>query len=140
MISGQYSQVVQLSGDISSGSSHQRNSTWSRTMFTSSLAVVVKYTMARQVSSLKVRLEEHRKAVVRGEIEKSGRADYIWKEKGNHLTSWDEVEVIDRAEHGRIRRPKESAYMLSRPSIEMNTIWEPITKKVRKKKSEYEHR
>ena len=34
---------------------------------------------------LKVRLEEHRKAVVRGEIEKSGMADHIFKEKGNHL-------------------------------------------------------
>ena len=31
MTSGQYSQVIQLSGDISSGSSHQRNSTLSRT-------------------------------------------------------------------------------------------------------------
>ena len=31
---------------------------------------------------LKVRLEEHRKAVVRGEIKKSGMADHIWKEKG----------------------------------------------------------
>ena len=30
---------------------------------------------------LKVRLEEHRKAVVRGEIEKSGMADHIWKKK-----------------------------------------------------------
>ena len=28
---------------------------------------------------LKVRREEHRKAVVRGEIEKSGMADHIWK-------------------------------------------------------------
>ena len=27
------------------------------------------------------RLEEHRKAVVRGEIEKSGMVDHIWKEK-----------------------------------------------------------
>ena len=34
---------------------------------------------------LKVRLEEHRKAIVRGEIEKSGMADHIWKENGNHL-------------------------------------------------------
>ena len=32
--------------------------------------------------SLKVRLEEHRKAVVRGEIEKSGIADHTWKENG----------------------------------------------------------
>ena len=48
---------------------------------------------------LKVRLEEHGKAVVRGEIEKSGMADHIWKEKGNHLPLRDEVEIIDRAEH-----------------------------------------
>ena len=48
--SGQYSQVVQLPGDISSGSSHQQNSTWPRTVFTPSLAVVVKYTKARQVA------------------------------------------------------------------------------------------
>ena len=86
---------------------------------------------------LKVRLEEHQKAVVRGEIEKSGMADHIWKEKGNHLTSWDKVEIIDWAEHWRIRHLKESAHMLgyidllSRPSIELNTIWEPIIKKAR---------
>ena len=86
---------------------------------------------------LKVRLEEHRKAVERGEIEKSGMADHIWKEKGKHLPLWDKVEIIDRAEHWRIRRLKESAHMLgyndllSRPSIELNTIWEPIIKKAR---------
>ena len=85
----------------------------------------------------KVRLEEHRKAVVRGEIEKSGIADHIWKEKRNYLPLWDKVEIIDRAEHWRIRRLKESAHMLgyndlqSRPSIELNTIWEPIIKKAR---------
>ena len=70
---------------------------------------------------LKVRLEEQRKAVVQGEIEKSGMADHICK--GNHLPWWDEVEIIDRAEYWRIRRLKESAHMLgyndllSRPSI-----------------------
>ena len=86
---------------------------------------------------LKVRLEEHQKAVVRGEIEKSGMADHIWKEKRNHLPLWNEVEIIDSVEHLRIRRFKESAYMLcynyllSRPSIEMNTIWEPIIEKVK---------
>ena len=32
---------------------------------------------------LKVRLEEHRKAVVRAEFEKSGMANHIWKEIGN---------------------------------------------------------
>ena len=86
---------------------------------------------------LKVRLEEHRKAVVRGETEKSGMADHIWNVKGNHLPLWDEVEIIDREEHWRRRRLKESAHMLgysdllSRPSIEMNTIWEPVIKKAR---------
>ena len=85
---------------------------------------------------LKVWLEEHWKAVVRGEIEKSGMADHIWKEKGNHLPLWDKVKIINRAEHWRIRRLKESAHMLgyndllSRPSIELNIIWEPIIKKV----------
>ena len=48
---------------------------------------------------LKIRLEEHQKAVVQGEIEKSGMADHIWKEKGNHLPLWDEVEIIDRDDH-----------------------------------------
>ena len=66
-------------------------------------------------------------------------ADHIWKEKGNHLHLWDEVEIIDRDEHWSIRHLKESAYMLgysdllSRP---MNTIWEPMIKKVRLKKLE----
>ena len=63
--------------------------------------------------------------------------DHIWKEKGIHLLLWEEVEIIDRAEHWRIRRLKELAHMLgyndllSRPNIEMNTIWEPMIKKVR---------
>ena len=89
---------------------------------------------------LKVRLEDHQKAVIRGEIEKSGMADHTWKEKGNHLPLWDKVKIIDRAEHWRIRRLKESAHMLGysdqlcRLSIEMNTIWETIIKKVRQKK------
>ena len=83
---------------------------------------------------LKVKLEEHRKAVVRGEIEKSGIADHI--KKGKHLPLCNEVKIIDREEHWRIRHHKESAHMLdysdllSRPYLEMNTIWEPIMKKV----------
>ena len=74
------------------------------------------------------------RSVVRVEIEKSGMADRIWKEKGNHLPYLDEVEIIDWAERWRVRRLKESAHMLgynnllSRPSIELNTIWEPMIK------------
>ena len=87
--------------------------------------------------SLKIRLEENQKAVVRGDFERLGMADHIWKEKGNHLPLWDKVEIIDRAEHWMIRRLKESAHMLGyndllrRPSIDMNTIWEPTIKKFR---------
>ena len=44
---------------------------------------------------LKISLEELRQAVIRGEIEKSGIADHICKEKGNHLPLWDKVKVID---------------------------------------------
>ena len=53
----------------------------------------------------------------------------------------DEIEIIDREEHCRIRCLKEAAYMLgksdllSRPSIEMNMIWELLIKKVRSKKN-----
>ena len=86
------------------------------------------------VHPLKVKLEEHRKAVVRGEIQKSSMANHIWKEKGSHLPLWDEVEIIDRAEHWRIKHPKESAHILSYNdllSIELNTIREPLIKKPR---------
>ena len=40
---------------------------------------------------LQVRLEEHRKVVCRGEIEKLYMADHKLKEKGNPLPLWDEV-------------------------------------------------
>ena len=59
--------------------------------------------------SRKVRLEEHRKAVVRGEI---GYGGHIWWIKGNHLLLWDEVKIIDKEKHWRIRRLKESVHML----------------------------
>ena len=38
-------------------------------------------------------------------------ADHIWKEKGNHLSLWDEVKIIDKEEHWKIRHLK-AAYML----------------------------
>ena len=42
---------------------------------------------------------------------KSGKAEHIWKEKGSLLPLWDEVQIIDRVEHWRIRRLKESAHV-----------------------------
>ena len=59
----------------------------------------------------KVRLEEHRKAVVRGEIDQSNTADPIWKEIGNHLPLWKEFRITDRKGYWRIRRLKEAAYV-----------------------------
>ena len=44
---------------------------------------------------LKVRLQEHQKSVTHGEVEKSGVADHIWREKGEHRLVWEQVEIID---------------------------------------------
>ena len=81
---------------------------------------------------LKARLQEHRKAVGRGEIEKSDMIDHIWKEKGKYLPLWYKVKIIDREGHWKRRCLTEAAHvlghvdLLSRPDMEMNTIWEPI--------------
>ena len=85
----------------------------------------------------KARKTSESSSTIRGEIEKSGIADRIWKEKRNHLPLWDKVKIIGRDEHWRIRCLKESAHMLgnsdllNRLSIEMNAIWEPIIKRIR---------
>ena len=66
-------------------------------------------------------------------------ADYIWREKGDHRPLWDQVEIIDKEQHWKIRKLKESAHMLdhknllSWPSIEINTIWEPVIRSAREK-------
>ena len=52
-------------------------------------------------------LQGHQKAVIPGEIEKSGMADHIRKEKGNHLPLWDKVKIIDRDEPWRLSHLKE---------------------------------
>ena len=81
---------------------------------------------------LKVRLEEHKKAVIRGETNKSGVAEHIWSVKGSHMPNWEETQILDREPHWRVRRLKESAHMLecsnllSRPSITIDSIWQPI--------------
>ena len=111
MTSGQYSQVVKISGDICTGSPTEFNMIKNRVY--SILCSSGKIYKGKTRHPLKVRLEEHRKAIVRGEIQKSGMADHIWKEKGNHLLLWDEVEIIYSEEYWRIKRLKESAHMLT---------------------------
>ena len=60
-----------------------------------------------------MRLQEYQKAVTRGEVEKSGVADHIWREKGDHRSLCDQVEIIDKEHHWKIRKLKESAHMLA---------------------------
>ena len=44
---------------------------------------------------LSVRLEEHRKATIRGEVEKSGMTEHAWS-NGDHRPAWDETKIIGR--------------------------------------------
>ena len=88
---------------------------------------------------LKVRLQEHQKAVTYGEVEKSGMANHIWREKGDHCPLWDQVEIIDKEHYWKIRKLKESAHMLGHKnllnwqSIEIYTIREPVIRSAREK-------
>ena len=81
--------------------------------------------------------KKHRKSEERVEIEKSGIADHIWKEKGNHLLLWEEVKAYMGDLHWRMRYLKVAANMLgyrdllSRSSIEMNSKMQPIMKNAR---------
>ena len=70
---------------------------------------------------LKVWLEEHWKAVVWGEIEKSAKADnvYIYIYRKEKLFLWDEVKIIDREE---VAHMVGYSDLLRRPSIMMYTI------------------
>lgn len=49
---------------------------------------------------LKVRLNEHRKAVIKGATMQSGVVDHVWKEKFSHVKN---VSILDRKEHWRVR-------------------------------------
>ena len=48
-------------------------------------------------------LKELQKAVVRAKITKSVIADHIWKGKGGHQPLWNEVKMIDREPHCKIK-------------------------------------
>ena len=86
-----------------------------------------------------MRLQEHQKVVTRMEVEKSGVAEHAWREKGDHCPMWDHVEFIDKEHHRKIRKLNESAHMkghknlLSRLSIEISTVWEPVIRSAREK-------
>lgn len=79
---------------------------------------------------LKIIQQEDHETVTRGETEKSDMTYHIWRGKSDHLL--DEVEMTDREHHWKMRKHKYSAHMLGhkkllrRPSIGINTIWEPV--------------
>ena len=83
---------------------------------------------------LSVRLEEHRKATIRGETLKSGVAEHAWSE-GDHRPAWHETTIIDREPHWKIRKIKEAAHMalasnpISKPSVDISPIWLPLLRK-----------
>ena len=91
--------MARLFENISFQPNPQKITIWPRIASTPSHIVVVKYKKSDICCPLKVRLEEHRKAVCGGDVEKSDIADHIRKEKGNHLPLWDEVKTINREEH-----------------------------------------
>ena len=72
-------------------------------------------------------------------VEKSGVADHLWREQGDHPPLQDQVEIIDKEYHWKIRKLKESAHMLGnknflrRPSTEINTIREPVIRSAKEK-------
>lgn len=53
-------------------------------------------------------LEEHWKAVNKDGTMKSGTADHVWGETGDHQPLQNEVKILVREEPWRIRWPKES--------------------------------
>ena len=43
----------------------------------------------------KVRIEEYKKAVTKGETHKSKLAEHIWNTNGDHIPLWNDIKVID---------------------------------------------
>ena len=77
---------------------------------------------------LSVRLDEHKKATIRGETMKSGMAEHAWSE-GDHRPAWEEVTIIDREPHWKVRKIKEAAHIalannpISKPSADISAVW-----------------
>ena len=81
---------------------------------------------------LKVRIEEHKKAVTRGELDKSKMAIHVWKEKGDHNPLWNNTRVIDTERGWKQRKIKEAAHIamsancISQTSAEFSPMWFPL--------------
>lgn len=49
--------------------------------------------------TLNGKMEEYRKAIVRGEIMKLSIVHRVWREKSNHQSIWNEGKILNREEH-----------------------------------------
>lgn len=63
---------------------------------------------------------------------------YVRREKCSHQRQCNEVKILNKKEHWIVRRLKESTYilgygnLLTKPSVEINVLWQHIIKKERK--------
>ena len=80
---------------------------------------------------LKVRLAEHRRAVVNGEQEKSGISEHCWDH--NHSVDWENVKVLCREPNRLKREIKETIEMKKAgrrnygiPTKQISAVWNPV--------------
>ena len=85
--------------------------------------------------SLTVRIEEHKKAVTKGEAHKSKLAEHIWTANGDHIPLWNDIKIMDKARHWEEKKLKEAAHILLSPkcmsqtSADLNPMWLPLLMK-----------
>lgn len=79
-------------------------------MCTQFLAIAAKNITVKLSHPLKVRLEEHRKAVIRGKTLKSGMAERLWWGKGSRQPLWNEIKIPNRKDHWTVSLERISAY------------------------------
>ena len=87
---------------------------------------------------LTVRIEEHKKAVSKGETQKSKLAEHIWSAKGDHTPLGNDVKIIDIERFWKERKLKEATHIIlsltcmSQTSADLNPMWLAPTLKERK--------
>ena len=63
------------------------------------------------------RLDEHKRAVKKGELEVSALAEHVWKE--GHSVDWDKVAVLDHS-HSLYERLSLEAYHIRKQPLALN--------------------
>ena len=68
-----------------------------------------------------VRIDEHQKAVSKGDTDKSKIADHIRKSEGDRMAMWEDIRKIKEAAHIAM-----SATCISQPSADISPMWLPL--------------